>query len=108
MKTAEQKIVDGLQKFAEHLESGKTLEEWKDQTEIKKALMKRDYIERVFSYNEVYGPFACEVCGEEAWFIVISKQEVDDLPEGDRFDQSCYVMTKNLGKALCKEHLKEG
>ena len=59
----------------------------------------------VFSYNEVFGPFQCEIdgCGKEAWEIVVE----EELPEGDRFEKACHVFKNNLGKAVCSEHLAQ-
>lgn len=60
----------------------------------------------IFSYNEVFGPFSCEVdgCGKEAWHIAVSEDE--QLPDGDRFERSCFIFRNNLGRAVCDEHLK--
>jgi hypothetical protein len=126
----EEQIVQGLGEFAFHLERGGSLREWKDRIELKKDLDKRrkgleiarrfkkelkefetweewveNVISRMFSYNEVFGPFPCEICGEEAWMIIVSEQEAEELPEGDRFDKSCYVFRNQLGTAICQKDL---
>jgi hypothetical protein len=64
--------------------------------------------DRTFSYNEVCGPFSCEVdgCGEECWTIVVSEEEVQKL-EGDRFDKAMDVFRHNKGVAVCDDHLNE-
>jgi hypothetical protein len=61
----------------------------------------------IFSYNEVFGPFTCEVsgCKNEAWNIVISEEEETLIPNEDRFEQSCFVFNNNMGQAICEEHL---
>ena len=69
------------------------------------VVMKISKPEQIFTYNEVFGPFKCEVdgCGKESWSIVAVDEE---LPEGDRFDQACHVFRNNLGTAMCDEHIK--
>ena len=88
-----QKIASRLETFADHLESGGSLQEWKDNIELKRELRKKEtekrkleFVEclgggwenamnRMFSYNEVFGPFECDICGEEAWYSIVSEQE---------------------------------
>lgn len=62
----------------------------------------------IFSYNEVFGPFSCEMdgCGEEAWEIVITPEEALKLPDGERFEKACFVFRNNMGKAVCSDCLR--
>ncbi len=58
--------------------------------------------DRIFSYGELFGPFSCDICGDECWSILVSEEEREKLPE-DRYEASCQAI--NMGVALCSEHL---
>jgi len=68
-------------------------------------------LDRVFTYSELFGPFACEIegCKEtECYTIVLTEEEMKQVPKNvDRHEQAAWVIGVKIGCAMCDDHAKE-
>lgn len=70
----------------------------------------------IFTYSETWGPFNCEVpdCADHCFAVVVTPEDyelllkshpdIDDHPDGDRYEMSVAVIRGKQGVAVCDKH----
>jgi hypothetical protein len=64
---------------------------------------------RVFTVNEVWGPFPCDHpgCKRDAFTLLLTDEEDQSLPEKTGPEAVRFIFKNKLGVATCEEHEKE-